>query len=136
MTIQIAVAGHTNVGKTTLIRTFTRQPVGEVGDLANVTQIGELYFYDSLQANFIDTPGFQYPSIALDYLDSQPLSQRNEEKIKFDKEAIKYIEESNIVLYVGNLSIVPDDTHKDEIDVVLKIKPKVVGILNQYQNTL
>mgnify|MGYP001810762938 CR=1 FL=1 len=53
MTIHIAIAGHANVGKTTLIRTFTRQPIGEVGDLANVTnlylinQIELMYYLDN-----------------------------------------------------------------------------------------
>lgn len=36
--VRIAVAGHTNTGKTTLIRTLMRTVVGEVGDSPNVTQ--------------------------------------------------------------------------------------------------
>ena len=38
---------------------------------------------------------------------------------EYDKEAIDSIKKSDIVIYIGNLSIVPDDSHKDEIDVIL-----------------
>jgi ribosome biogenesis GTPase A len=132
MTIKIAVAGKTNGGKTTLIRTLMRQPVGEVKDLANVTKKGALYIYEGLQAIFIDTPGFQYPSIALDYLDGEHLSTRNQEKFKYDLDAIESIKQSDIVLYLANLSFVPDETHQDEVEVIKKIQPRIVGILNQY----
>lgn len=132
MTIKIAVAGKTNGGKTTLIRTLIRQPIGDVQDLANVTKQGKLYFYNGLQAIFIDTPGFQYPSIALDYLDGEQLSKRNQEKFKYDLDAIHSIKQSDIVLYLANLSVVPDNTHEDEIEVLKKIQPRIIGILNQY----
>lgn len=134
MTINIAVAGHVSSGKTTLIRTFTRQPIGDVDDLANVTKKGQIYFYEGLQANFIDTPGFQYPSIALDYLDNETLSLRNREKSTYDIEAIDSIKRSDVVIYLGNLSVVPNDNHKDEIDVVKKIQPRIIAVLNQYHS--
>ncbi|MBD2542842.1 GTPase [Planktothricoides raciborskii] len=136
MTIKIAVAGKTNGGKTTLIRTLMRQPVGEVKDLANVTKKGALYIYEGLQAIFIDTPGFQYPSIALDYLDGEHLSTRNQEKFKYDLDAIDSIKQSDIVLYLANLSVVPDETHQDEVEVIKKIQPRIIGILNQYHKNL
>ncbi|MBP0032706.1 MAG: hypothetical protein J7524_05990 [Roseofilum sp. Belize BBD 4] len=94
--------------------------------------MGKLNYYESLQADFIDCPGFQYPSIALDYLDGQTLSPRNQGRVKHDIEAIPFIKNSNVVLYVASLSTVPDDTHEDEIDVVTRINGKVVGIVNQY----
>ncbi|MBE9143788.1 GTPase [Planktothrix mougeotii] len=43
--VRIAVAGHTNTGKTTLIRTLMRTVVGEVRDSSNVTQEGQAYDY-------------------------------------------------------------------------------------------
>ncbi|HBQ98578.1 GTPase [Roseofilum sp. Belize BBD 4] len=41
MTIKIAVAGHTNTGKTTLITTLIRQYTGQIRDAANVTSCGK-----------------------------------------------------------------------------------------------
>ncbi|NET08205.1 MAG: GTPase/DUF3482 domain-containing protein [Symploca sp. SIO2B6] len=138
-TINIAVSGHTNTGKTTLIRTFMRTSIGEVGDSPNVTKKGEAYFYDGLQATFIDTPGFQQASAVAIYLD---LQQENpdlkmpsawESKVIYDRDAMNSIEASQVVLYVGDLNVVPDDSHKEELNIIKKIQPKVVGILNQYR---
>ncbi|NEO97956.1 MAG: DUF3482 domain-containing protein [Symploca sp. SIO2E9] len=138
-TINIAVTGHTNTGKTTLIRTFMRTSIGEVGDSPNVTKRGKAYFYDGLQATFIDTPGFQQASAVAMYLDLKQenpdlkMSQEWESKVTYDHDAMKSIEASQVVLYVGNLSVVPDDSYKEELNLVKKIQPKVVGILNQYR---
>lgn len=132
MSIKIAIAGHTNTGKTTLIRTLMRTTIGEVGDAPNVTKKGKLYFYDGLQATFVDTPGFQHSSVISMHLDGMQLSEVWEEKLKYDLEALESIKQSDVVIYVGNLSVVPDDSYKEEIDVVKKIQPKVIAILNGY----
>ena len=36
--VRIALAGHTTVGKTTLISTFRKAPSGEIGDMGNTTK--------------------------------------------------------------------------------------------------
>ncbi len=59
MTLKIAVVGHTNSGKTTLIRTLLRRPVGEVDDRANVTQLAGAQEFEDFYAKLVDTPGFQ-----------------------------------------------------------------------------
>ena len=41
--INIAIAGHTNAGKTTLIRTLMKASVGEVGDSTNPTKEQQEY---------------------------------------------------------------------------------------------
>jgi len=136
MTIKIAVAGHTNIGKTTLIRTLMRMEVGEVNDAPNVTKKGKLHYYDGLQATFIDTPGFVYPSIAIDYLNGEKLSAKNQEKLTLDLDAINSIKQSDVVVYVVNLSITHDGSYEDEIEVVKRVQTKTVAILNQYHQTL
>ena len=136
MTIKIVVAGRNNIGKTTLIRTLMRTTVGEVGDSPNVTKVGKLYYYSGLQATFIDTPGFVHPSIAIDYLNQEPLSAEKKKRLQYDLDAISSIKESDIVIYVCALSVAPDETYEDEIEVVRRIQPKVVAVLNQYHQNL
>ncbi|MEK0191825.1 GTPase [Microcoleus anatoxicus] len=140
--ISIAVVGHTNTGKTTLIRTLMKTSIGEVGDSANVTKKGQSYFFEGLQATFIDTPGFQYASNLMMYLDSLnenpefKMSQSWQEKMVYDMNAIASIESSDLVLYVASLSVVPDDSYKDEIAIIKKKCSKVVAVINQYKKQL
>ncbi|MEG4815992.1 GTPase [Microcoleus sp. K5-D4] len=140
--ISIAVVGHNNTGKTTLIRTLMKSKIGEVGDSANVTKKGQPYFFKGLQATFIDTPGFQYASNLMMYLDSVKenpefkMPQSWQEKIVYDLEVLASIESSDRVLYVASLSVVPDDSYKDEIAIVKKKCPKVVAVINQYKKQL
>jgi GTPase Era involved in 16S rRNA processing len=136
MTIKIAVAGHTNAGKTTFITTLMRMKVGKIDDSANVTTKGQFHYYDGLQAIFIDTPGFQNPSLAFTYLKGTGLDQEDMESLKYDLEAIEIIKKSDIAIYLGYLSVVPDDSHKHQIKILKKIQPKVVAVLNQYHQNL
>ncbi|RMD66122.1 DUF3482 domain-containing protein [Candidatus Pacearchaeota archaeon] len=134
--IYIAVAGHTNVGKTTLIRTLMRSPVGEVGDRANVTQKSQVYSYESLLAYLVDTPGLRFAGVYNLYLDAVlenpgfSLPPGWQEKVEFEREAVRAIRDSNVVLYVGSLQVVPDDSHKEEIRLIKRLQPQMVGILN------
>jgi len=69
--IELTLASHTNVGKTTLLRTLLGKDVGEVRDEAHVTQFSERYTWlETAQGEALklwDTPGFG---------DSQRLEQR------------------------------------------------------------
>lgn len=60
--IEITLASHTNVGKTTLLRTLLGKDVGEVRDEAHVTQFSERYTWlETAQGETLklwDTPGF------------------------------------------------------------------------------
>lgn len=140
--IRITIAGHTNTGKTTLIRTLMKSSVGEVGDSPNVTKKGEAYFYDSLQATFVDTPGFRFAGICNMYLDGKSedpdfkLPKKWQEKIALDLDAINTIKDSDVVIYVGGLRVVPDDGYEEEMAVVRKLQPKVIGLLNQAHSQL
>lgn len=136
MTIKIAVAGHTNAGKTTFITTLMRMNVGKIDDAANVTTEETLHSYDGLQATFIDTPGFQNPTVALMFLDGCQLSEKYTKKIALDLKAIDALKQSDIAIYLASLSGVPDDSDIGEIEVVKKIQPKVIAVLNQYHYNL
>ena len=60
--VEITLASHTNVGKTTLLRTLLGKDVGEVCDEAHVTQFSERYIWlENAQGEALklwDTPGF------------------------------------------------------------------------------
>jgi GTPase Era involved in 16S rRNA processing len=137
--INIAVSGNTNVGKTTLIRTLMKASIGEVRDAANVTTTCQSYQFDSLQAIFTDTPGFQNPSDTEEYfyeLDEDPtykLSQRRQDKLIFDLEAIKALDGIDAVIYVVSLAAVPDDSFSSEISLIKRKCSKIVAVINQYQ---
>lgn len=140
--ISIAIAGHTNTGKTTLIRTLMKSTIGEVSDEKNVTKESTAYYYEGLQANFIDTPGFRYAQTynmyrqEIDENHEYKLPKKWEEKMSLDLDAIQAIGKSNVVLYIGNLSVVPDEGYIEEMEAVRNIQPRVIGILNQSKKQL
>ncbi len=140
--INIAIAGHTNVGKTTLIRSFMKASVGEVGDAPNITQKEQAYYFNGIQATFIDTPGFQHADVIamyLDALDENPafkMPQKWRDKLVYDEDAITALEKSNVILYVASLSSVPDDSFSGEISIINRKCSKIVAIINQYEKQL
>ena len=132
-TINIAVAGHTNTGKTATISTLIRADAGEIADRANVTKDEIPFYYDSLQATFIDTPGFQEVGALSLYLDLQKqnpdirMPEDKKDKLQFDMDVKKTLEKSDAVLYIASLTSVPDASHQSEMEFVKKIQPKVGG---------
>jgi GTPase SAR1 family protein len=140
--VNIAIAGRTNAGKTTLIRTLMKTSIGEVKDSPNVTRKGQAYYFDSLQATFIDTPGFQYASVIvmyLDALDEDPDFQMPKkwcDKLAYDQDAMLALDNSDSIIYVASLSVVPDDSFNEEISIVKRKCSKVIAVINQYEKQL
>lgn len=140
----IAVAGHTNTGKTTLIRTLIREPIGEVKDEANVTKVNEEVSYPALQATFIDCPGFQNPGLFRSYLqiketDGEAIAQKIIKNIKpeyteYNKIALKGIGKADVIFYVVPLNAITDDDFNQELCLVLGRNDKVIGIINKEQS--
>jgi len=54
-------------------------------------------------------------------------------KIQLDTEVVRAIKSSDVALYVGSLLVVPDESHAEEISLVRRIQPNIVGILNYAQ---
>ena len=108
--VRIVVAGHTNVGKTTLIRTLIKAAIGVVADRANVTQVSEEHRYEELEYNgmqaiFVDTPGFQVAGELLRILQSRERDPDYEipddidpAELKYDELALESIRNSDVVL--------------------------------------
>jgi hypothetical protein len=72
--IEIAVVGHTNAGKTSLLRTLTRHSdFGEVSDRPGTTrhvEVIDLKIDGVAAVRFFDTPGLEDSTTLLDYLRS------------------------------------------------------------------
>ena len=71
--INVAVVGHTNAGKTSLIRTLLRDDqFGNIDDAAGTTRSVEksvIFAGDDAVLNLFDTPGFEDSSALLQALD-------------------------------------------------------------------
>jgi predicted GTPase len=78
----VAVVGHTNAGKTSLLRTLTRQvDFGEVSERPGTTRHAQalaLRLDGREAARFIDTPGLEDSVALLDFLARQPGETRTE----------------------------------------------------------
>jgi len=136
--IKIVVSGHTNSGKTTVIRSLMKRTVGIVSDRANVTKETEdlIYDYEGLQAIFTDTPGFQNANILL--LENKRGNLNNlieiedeELELKYDIRAFEAIKKSDVVLYVASSEQVPDNSHRMEIALVKAGNNRVIGLVNK-----
>jgi len=80
--LRFAVVGHTNAGKTSLLRTLTRQvDFGEVSDRPGTTRHAEaidLRLDGAVAVRFIDTPGLEDAVALLDYLNTLEADTRPE----------------------------------------------------------
>ncbi|MFT3777642.1 MAG: GTPase/DUF3482 domain-containing protein [Ottowia sp.] len=80
--LRFAIVGHTNAGKTSLLRTLTRQvDFGEVSDRPGTTRHAEaidLRLDGRVAVRFIDTPGLEDSIALLEYLNTLPEGTRIE----------------------------------------------------------
>ncbi|HON31109.1 MAG TPA: GTPase domain-containing protein, partial [Ottowia sp.] len=80
--LRIAVVGHTNAGKTSLLRTLTRRvDFGQVSDRPGTTRHAEaveLRLDGRLVVRFVDTPGLEDSVALLQFLSRQPGDSRPE----------------------------------------------------------
>ena len=80
--LRIAIVGHTNAGKTSLLRTLTRKvDFGEVSDRPGTTRHAEtidLRIDGAVAVRFIDTPGLEDSVALLEYLGNLPADSRPE----------------------------------------------------------
>jgi GTPase Era involved in 16S rRNA processing len=145
--IKIALAGHTGVGKTTLISTLRKANSGKIGDMANTTKKAVDYNfpeYKSLHATFVDCPGFQNASEMLHYLraKNKGKSAVNEFRenckednldVEYDIRAVEALQNQNsdVVLYVADVRSPADESNITEVKVIQKIQPQIIVILNK-----
>jgi Domain of unknown function (DUF3482)/50S ribosome-binding GTPase len=146
--IDLSLVSHTNVGKTTLLRTLIRRDAGEVADRAHVTEQAEGHvLIDTPQGDVLrlwDTPGFgdsarllkrlRASDNPIGWLTTQVWDRFTDRPFFSSQQAIRNVrDESDVVLYLVNAA--EDPASAGYVDVEMQIlgwigKP-VLLLLNQ-----
>jgi hypothetical protein len=148
VTINLTVAAHTNVGKTTLVRTLLKRDIGEVADRAHVTEDAERHtLLDTAQGDVLqlwDTPGFGDSARLLKrllasgnpigWLQTQVWDRLVDRPFFCSQRAIRAVrDESDVVLYLVNAAEDPSaSAYVDaELQILEWIGKPVLLLLNQ-----
>ena len=146
-TINLSLVSHTNVGKTTLVRTLLQQDVGEVRDAAHVTEVST--GYPLLQGGtdtlmLWDTPGFgdtarlvsrlRKTGNPIGWLLTQVWDRFRERPLWSSQQAVRNArEEADVILYLVNASEDPAGAAYIplEMEVLEWVGKPIVLLLNQ-----
>ena len=148
MSIHLAVAAHTNVGKTTLVRTLLKQDIGEVADRPHVTELAERHTLIDTPAGDVlylwDTPGFGDSSRLLKrlrasgnpigWLQTQVWDRLVDRPFFCSQQAVKAVrDDADVVLYLVNASEDPAAAAyvDSELQILAWIGKPVLLLLNQ-----
>ena len=144
--IHIAVVGHTNAGKTSLLRTLTRRAdFGEVSDRPGTTRHVEMV---SLRAagvavQLADTPGLEDPVALLELVRAIPHTQTPTERVRaflrrpeasaeFEQEAkvLRALLDADAAFYVIDCREAVLPKHHSEIALLQACATPVMPVLN------
>jgi small GTP-binding protein len=146
----VAVVGHTNTGKTSLIRTLLRdERFGEIRDAAGTTRHVEksaIWVGEEQILTIFDTPGFEDSSALLQVLDtvaaaSQHASstellrdfvERSSDYPEFEQE-IKVLRQtlgSDILLYIIDVREPILGKYQDEVEILSKAGKPIIPVFN------
>ncbi len=148
-TLKIAIVGHTNTGKTSLIRTITRsRNFGEVKDEASTTiDVEEIKrASDQLRLVYIDTPGIEDAMGVLDLLEEKYPSHSRLDEAKnllqfandpniereFEQEVkvIKQLFSTDLSCYIIDCRLPFLPKFNDELTLIAKTHHPILPILN------
>ncbi|MFT4608388.1 MAG: small GTP-binding protein, partial [Chitinophagales bacterium] len=148
--INVGIVGHTNAGKTSLIRTLLRDDhFGNVDDSAGTTRSVEqtsIYADDEVVLNLFDTPGFEDSSALLIELDELSTSVKTnspaellktiidqkdryvdfEQEIKVLRQSLK----SDILLYIIDVREPLLGKYRDEVAILSKAGKPILPVFN------
>ncbi|MEM7228997.1 MAG: GTPase/DUF3482 domain-containing protein [Planctomycetota bacterium] len=146
--LRIAIVGHTNTGKTSLLRTLTRNTtLGEVSDRPAVTRHVEgvsLLINGQAMLELYDTPGLEDSIGLLEHLDTQSEShsdglaqidsflQGDAARTTYAQEAktLRQVLASHVALYVIDARERVLGKHRDELEILSRCARPVVPVLN------
>lgn len=145
----LAVVGHTNVGKTSLLRTLIRDRYfGQISHQPSTTRHVEgakLLIADKPLLELYDTPGLEDAIGLLDYCDQLAQDDRpdgperiarflqsNEAKLRFEQEAkvLKQLLQSDAGLYVIDAREPVLAKYKDELEILIDCGKPLLPVLN------
>ena len=151
-TLKIAIVGHTNTGKTSLIRTITRaRNFGEIRDEASTTiDVSEIQqASEKLIFTYIDTPGMEDAMGILDFLEEryptnsrlkeaenlQKLLEDSDANLEFEQEikVIKQLFSADLTCYVVDCRLPFLPKFDDELTLISKTHHPILPILNFVQ---
>jgi len=146
--LKVAVVGHTNTGKTSLLRTLTRDVAfGEVSNRPAVTRHVEgtaLLVRGEPLVELYDTPGLEDSIGLLDRIEHhrgrhrggveeiRQFLESQEARKRFTQEAkvLGQVLESDVVLYVIDVRDRVLGKHRDELEILGRLARPVVPVLN------
>lgn len=151
--LKIAVVGHTNTGKTSLLRTLTRDPAfGQVADAPGTTRHVEgvrLAAGENATVEWYDTPGMEDSIALLEYLErlDEPGQRRDgparvhrfldspEAKGRFEQEArvLAKLLDCDAALYVIDARDPVLGKHRDELALLAACGRPLLPVLNFVQ---
>jgi hypothetical protein len=147
-TISLSLVSHTNVGKTTLMRTLLRQDIGEVADRPHVTEVAEAgVLLESREGDVLrlwDTPGLgdsarllkrlRASGNPIGWMLSQVWDRFADRPFFSTQQALKNVrDEADVVLYLVNAAEDPASSAyvPIELEILGWIGRPVVLLLNQ-----
>lgn len=146
-TLNLSLISHTNVGKTTLVRTLLARDVGEVRDAAHVTDVATGYLMlqagdDSLM--LWDTPGFgdtvrllrrlRLADNPIGWFVSQVWDRFRDRPLWSSQQAVRNArDEADVILYLVSAAENPEDAGyvQPELEILAWIGKPVLLLLNQ-----
>ncbi len=146
--ITLSLISHTNIGKTTLARTFLRRDVGQVLDQAHVTLHNEQFVLletpDGFRLNLWDTPGFgnshklmsrlQGLTNPIGWMVSQVWDRLADKPFWCSQQAIRNVrDEADVVLYLVNATEDPTMAGylQPELELLTWLNKPVIVLINQ-----
>jgi uncharacterized protein DUF3482/50S ribosome-binding GTPase len=148
VSVNLSVVAHTNVGKTTLVRTLLKRDIGEVADRPHVTEAAERHtLLDTARGDVLylwDTPGFgdsarlfrrlRASGNPLGWLQTQVWDRLVDRPFFCSQQAIRHVrDESDVVLYLVNAAEDPASAAyaQAELQILQWMDKPVLLLLNQ-----
>lgn len=148
--LRLAVVGHTNTGKTSLMRTLTRDPqFGDVQDSPGTTRHVEgsrLLVDGQALVELFDTPGLEDSMALLDYIEQQLVGKERidgpdqiqrflnspESRGRFEQEArvLRKLLDCDAGLYVVDVRDPVLAKYKDELNLLARCGHPILPVLN------
>ncbi|HSH26410.1 MAG TPA: GTPase/DUF3482 domain-containing protein [Wenzhouxiangella sp.] len=146
--LRVAVVGHTNTGKTSLVRTLTHnRSFGQVRDQAGTTRqvvAAELVADSGARIELFDSPGLENAPELIDWLDQQPGTRHDgparvrrllddaEAVERFDHEArvLELILAVDVALYVIDAREPVLEKYQDELAILGLCARPIIAVLN------